>query len=462
MQKKLLLVILINSALIACNSGNTQSTLAASENDGIVDQNIDYITLLYGNYQSTTSSSAFATTSGSPASIRASYYNWVNFVAAYKDLSSNNPTDTVTLFNAAAAQDSLRDFAAFLANANQETNSSTQPSFDTNGNLAAAGEIGVPYGLSAMEEGSCYPSGCTDYGVKADYCNSSSSKDNISSCFSGGTWLPAIQLKGTNCEYAQQFCANTQTPDGGYFGRGALQLTYASNYLYYGSKISPLNPTSLADNPNQMHQNGKLLWETALAYWSIPLRGVYSTKSTPHEMMVPNDNTLSSVIVTANNNRIGFGQAINIINGGVECGVNSTHVRIETLNRINNYLELLLRLNVNVKQVDVITDLAQYTYTASAMLANINDPLHKSYLLNNQSAAVDYTLIEPSWSVQWGTTGLYDSLPLLQEHNYYYSTGATTVTTNLTSIKQITLTYSDGSVEQLDCVGLKNYSEIGG
>jgi hypothetical protein len=179
-------------------------------------------------------------------------------------------------------------------------------------------------------------------------------------------------------------------------------------------------------------------------------------------MMVPNDNTLSSVIVTANNNRIGFGQAINIINGGVECGVNSTHVRIETLNRINNYLELLLRLNVNVKQVDVITDLAQYTYTASAMLANINDPLHKSYLLNNQSAAVDYTLIEPSWSVQWGTTGLYDSLPLLQEHNYYYSTGATTVTTNLTSIKQITLTYSDGSVEQLDCVGLKNYSEIGG
>ena len=83
-----------------------------------------------------------------------------------------------------------------------------------------------------------------------------------------------------------------------YYGRGPLQISWNYNYGAAGSALG----LDLIDNPGLVATDGVVTWETALWYW---MTQTGNAGVTPHNSMVNGPN---------------FGQTINAINGGIECG----------------------------------------------------------------------------------------------------------------------------------------------
>lgn len=414
-----------------------------------------------------------------------SYYSYGNLAQAYKELFVDQ-----TLFEAPFDNgddfSNTRELAAFFANINQETNGASPPTFLADGNFTTpgAGALGAAYGLTAIIEGSCATSGCPAYGTKQGFCENTDSTAKLSAC----DGIPTTPDGTDYCSLAVRFCLDASyppnVPANQFFGRGSKQLTHAYNYIFYGSRMNPADPLVLANAPSLIDNNGVLGWKVGLACWSIPFQEpAGNLKPSMHDGFFNPTTGSSSPEFDA---ETGFGKTVNIINGGIECGKSNIFIRNTTLSRINNYIELLLRLDPDIPinrvevtkgdgRVDVYTldDLKKNTetqnplnpgYDASAPDAS---QLVKYYNVDGTPQLSDYSAFEPGWTMQFGGNGRYNSAPLLQEYNFAADTPDVSGITNVynngrTDLKKIMIYYDANpanlSEERLDCAGIADYS----
>lgn len=467
---------------------------------------------LYVNAQPCASNTPFTATAtdasgcatASTLAATKSYFTYANFADAYLDFYTNwatvnasgkytsippepifkapEPTDPVAAQNAIKDMNK-RQFAALLGNATQETNGWTPPNAGaamttTNPLGLVVSEGGLALGLLANDEITQKWGGLKTYGDLTGYCtgktvdplDNNAPIDNPIAMSTYDNDCPSPSPTSDYCRMAKAACDLKVNSLNDHHGRGALQLTGASNYINYGAYIQPATPTSLATNPDQIVATnaGKLGWAVGVGYWALPAAqpdGGY--KPTPRQLMAPTADQLTSIkIIAQNGGATGFGQTINLINGGIECGQASQFTPWNTLNRINAYLEALLRLNLDngiakvvVTQVDksaVVT--STHTYTGAQLLANINNPRVKSYTDSKAGAqATNYTNeFQPGWVVNQtkAKDGFnYLTHPLIDE---YYIINKQV---SLTNIGKIVLTYADGTSERLDCTGYVDYAQ---
>jgi len=112
-------------------------------------------------------------------------------------------------------------------------------------------------------------------------------------------------------------------------------LLLCRNYNYGAARGSV--GYDILSNPNQVANDPTLAFQTALWFWTI---GATATEPTCHDVMVGNWTPTSTDM--ADGRKPGFGETINIINGGLECG----QVNIAASNRITNYENFCSQLNV--------------------------------------------------------------------------------------------------------------------
>ncbi len=171
----------------------------------------------------------------------------------------------------------LREVAAFLGNIAHET---------TGGWPTAPGGPEA-WGLYFIEEVGCEGGACTQY------CDA------------------------TNQPYP---CAPGKT----YHGRGPIQLSWNFNYGALGETLG----LALLQDPDLVTSNGVVAFTTALWFWMTE----QLPKPSAHDVMVGRWSPASTD--TAAGRAPGFGMTVNIINGGLECGI-PTDARV--LDRIRFY-----------------------------------------------------------------------------------------------------------------------------
>jgi hypothetical protein len=136
-----------------------------------------------------------------------------------------------------------------------------------------------------------------------------------------------------------QFCdpsSSTQYPCAAgqeYYGRGPLQITWNFNY---GAASASVGYNILA-NPNEVSSDPVLAFKTALWFWTT----ASPPKPSCHDVMIGNW-TPSSADIAAGREP-GFGETINIINGGIECDQTSSAAS----NRITYYQNFCSQLGVS-------------------------------------------------------------------------------------------------------------------
>jgi chitinase len=157
-----------------------------------------------------------------------------------------------------------RELAAFLANISHETT----------GGWPSAPDGPSAWGLCFREERGCEQGGCTQY------------------CDATRTQYP---------------CADGQT----YHGRGPLQLSWNYNYGQVGAALQ----LDLLHDPGRVTRDGVVGFETALWFWMTP----QAPKPSAHDVMT--GAWQPSAADTAAGRVPGFGLTVNIINGGLECGI---------------------------------------------------------------------------------------------------------------------------------------------
>jgi chitinase len=94
----------------------------------------------------------------------------------------------------------------------------------------------------------------------------------------------------------------------------------------------------ILSNPNQVANDPTLAFKTALWFWTT---AASATEPSCHDVMVGNWTPSSTDV--ADGREPGFGETINIINGGIECGQPNTAAS----NRINYYENFCSQLNVS-------------------------------------------------------------------------------------------------------------------
>jgi hypothetical protein len=113
-------------------------------------------------------------------------------------------------------------------------------------------------------------------------------------------------------------------------------LLLCRNYNY-GAASVPVGYDILS-NPNQVANDPTLAFKTALWFWTT---AASATEPSCHDVMVGNWTPSSTDV--ADGREPGFGETINIINGGIECGQPNTAAS----NRINYYENFCSQLNVS-------------------------------------------------------------------------------------------------------------------
>jgi chitinase len=106
-----------------------------------------------------------------------------------------------------------------------------------------------------------------------------------------------------------------------YFGRGALQLSWNYNYCAAGAALGQ----DLQANPGLVATDPALAWGTGVWFW---MTSTGSVGATCHDGI----------------NSTGFGETIQVINGGLECnGANTTEMQ----DRVTHYLTYCSMLGVS-------------------------------------------------------------------------------------------------------------------
>lgn len=91
-----------------------------------------------------------------------------------------------------------------------------------------------------------------------------------------------------------------------YQGRGALQLSWNYNYGQASAAIYG-DQNKLLQNPSLVATDPVLAWETAIWFWMTP----QAPKPSAHSVMIGDGSQYKNDP---------FGETVNIINGGIECG----------------------------------------------------------------------------------------------------------------------------------------------
>ena len=181
----------------------------------------------------------------------------------YNDFLGSNSTAT-----------NIQELASFLANASHETTGAAEGKFD--GGLCFAVERGCPGAAK-----------CSNY------------------CHDPDAWGP-------------------KCPDG-YYGRGALQISWPMNYAEVSKDIFG-DANILLNNPDGL-LSSDTAWKASLVFWLKHIGGFGDTSQTT----IKNQATCHNAIVS---NTVDFGKTIEVINGDIEC--NSLDVP-EAINRIDYY-----------------------------------------------------------------------------------------------------------------------------
>ncbi|GGI92153.1 chitinase [Legionella impletisoli] len=130
-----------------------------------------------------------------------------------------------------------------------------------------------------------------------------------------------VGCKGTVCpQYTDPSSEYKPVSGQSYHGRGAMQLSWNYNYGQASQAIFG-DPKVLLSNPGLVGTDPILAWETAIWFWMTP----QPPKPAAHSVMLSDP--------TAYKNDL-FGETINIINGGIECGQGENP---NLLNRVGFY-----------------------------------------------------------------------------------------------------------------------------
>ena len=102
-----------------------------------------------------------------------------------------------------------------------------------------------------------------------------------------------------------------------YFGRGPKQFSWNYNYgqfseAWYGSQ------DTLLKYPERLAQDPVLSFASAIWFWMSPQK----PKPSCHDIMI--GNWIPNEMDLQKNRKAGFGATVNVINGGVECGLGSS------------------------------------------------------------------------------------------------------------------------------------------
>ena len=169
----------------------------------------------------------------------------------------------------------------------------------------------------------------------------------------GLVWIEELAFRGTTTPvYFQDHPDYPPTPGKSYHGRGPVQLSWNYNYGAMSETLFD-DKNILLDNPNLVMSDGVIGFASAIWFWMQP----QAPKPSAHDVIVGNlnldqddvaitgkstavsrsiesnstghyadgssvDYAAGSAFRVPNNAEVGFGLTINIINGGLEAGVN--------------------------------------------------------------------------------------------------------------------------------------------
>ncbi|CAK9866738.1 unnamed protein product [Sphagnum jensenii] len=162
---------------------------------------------------------------------------------------------------------------------------------------------------------------------------------------------PSFGTTGTSDQQLQEvaaFCAHvahetsgtyydpscSKAPTASYYGRGPLQISWNYNYGAASGSVG----YDILSNPDQVANDPTLSFKTALWFWTT---AASATEPSCHDVMVGNWTPSSTDV--ADGREPGFGETINIINGGIECGKPDAAAS----DRISYYQNFSSQLNVS-------------------------------------------------------------------------------------------------------------------
>jgi len=133
----------------------------------------------------------------------------------------------------------------------------------------------------------------------------------------GLCWYEEVGARGSevpgNCYFTgsndyQPTEKPTETPVGDtcFFGRGPIQLSHNANYGAFSEFIYEGDKLVLLDDPDEILRDGELAFASGFWFWTTYRGSPNIPNKTCHEVMVEEGAQ-------------GFGQVINIVNGGIEC-----------------------------------------------------------------------------------------------------------------------------------------------
>jgi hypothetical protein len=320
----------------------------------------------------------------------ADYYAWSSLQSA---INATKVQGAKTFACTGTLTERLTDISGFFANISQETNGASP----TN----APNTSGVAWGMTKYAEdssfGECPASteGKTTLLVEGKLLKDGNLVDAINPKTNTKLWMcgfrdptaavtfdaalpwdqknPPVYVESNDASKTQ---TGSRAPQYGiYYGRGPKQLTHWYNYAWAGNLRDPQAPNSLVDDPNQVITNATIGWETALAYQTQRYQepGTTFTKPSMQDAQIPARWLAFKKTYPQPDARgeWGFGQTINVINGGVEC---TSDTNYQVLNRINNYIEFMIRLGVDVRELTVgQADGSVATFTKDELESNIYD-----------------------------------------------------------------------------------------
>jgi hypothetical protein len=418
------------------------------------------------------------------------YFDYKNIINAIEFGKSHSNPEIKKAFNEFACKpgtttiERLSEVAAFFANISQETTGG--------GSTAASPYTGVAYAFNAYAEASCFgvcPAG-TIYRhptedeikksggeVKPEWWACDTSPAGDKAWFLKNVSDPAGKTPPdfTKDQYASS-CPGMGIANGGYFGRGPKQLTYEGNYLWAGTKLYPDDTKRFVNNPNELLADSLEGWKAGLAYQLLRYTESGTTYTKPTMSEAINQQAFYDLKYKKDVGAWGFGQTINVINGGVECNPaldvkdTSYDTRIKHLGRINNYIELMVRFGVDIKGVTVENNVPA---NATIALGNtgsypksysVDDLKYNIYLRRTTTAAPDYP------EILWMTAPLADLFNDKKTTNpwgpYYLYYNDPDLSRKVPAIDPFAGDYPSSEfrktanvVERLDCWGYTSYQD---
>src|ERR1022692_815084 len=159
--------------------------------------------------------------------------------------------------------------------------------------------------------------------------------------FWGLVYVEERDCKDGNCAQYNAAGTSKYRPVAGksYHGRGPMQLSYAYNYGLAGEELS----LPLLQEPELVSTNGVIAFKTALWFWMRDQKPKPSCHSVMCGKWEPTEDDIKQ------NRKPGFGMAINIINGGVECNTTNPAIEEKRKERIGFYRWFAGIMKVNVE-----------------------------------------------------------------------------------------------------------------